>query len=157
MDEFEDIYNKYYNKILYYLLSLCKNTKLAEDLTQEVFFKTLLFVANNKNTYICFSWFVKVSHNVFIDYIRKNSVELRISDQNPIPEIDLDLKIDVKNILDQLPTNYRILIVLKYKFNFTYSEIAKIMSCSESVIKASLFRARNKFKEVFQSYEKKST
>lgn len=38
---FEDIYKKYYSSLNKYLFSLTKNEDLAEELTQETFFKAL--------------------------------------------------------------------------------------------------------------------
>ena len=41
MIDFDDVYKRYFNYVYRYILSLCRNTGIAEDITQETFFKAL--------------------------------------------------------------------------------------------------------------------
>ena len=41
MAELEEVYSLYFKDVYRYALSLCKNETLAEELTQETFFKAL--------------------------------------------------------------------------------------------------------------------
>ena len=41
-EEYESICRKYYNRIYLFLLKMCANTELAEDLTQETFYQAIL-------------------------------------------------------------------------------------------------------------------
>lgn len=160
MDEFEKIYISYNKKVFYYLKNLCNNDKLAEDLTQEVFYKTLVYLSTSANINVGLSWLIKVAHNLFIDYIRKNKINIITLDNlvNVLEasSIDIDFKMDFEILLKSIPTKYRVLLLLNNYFSFTYAEMSSIMNCSESAIKASLFRARKKFKEVFKNYEERT-
>ena len=75
MDEFQRIYKENYKKIYYYLKNICRNDRLAEDLTQETFYKVLLYIYNGKALNVCTSWLIKIAHNIFIDFIRKSKVD----------------------------------------------------------------------------------
>ena len=41
MTDFNDIYAQYFRDVYRYVFSLCKNETIAEDVTQEAFFKAL--------------------------------------------------------------------------------------------------------------------
>ncbi len=64
----DEIYQSYVNDIYYYLLSLCGNKHIAEDIMQETFLRA----------YLCFEdcsfdgikpWLFKVSYNSHIELI----------------------------------------------------------------------------------------
>lgn len=41
MVEFEEIYSQYFTDVYKYVLSLCRNEEIAEEVTQQTFFKAL--------------------------------------------------------------------------------------------------------------------
>ncbi|MGN0459475.1 MAG: hypothetical protein ACI4HL_01025 [Ruminococcus sp.] len=47
---FEEIYRQNYNIVYGYLINLCKNASLAEELTAQTFFKALILIPNKKQT-----------------------------------------------------------------------------------------------------------
>lgn len=161
MDEFEIIFKRDYKKIYFYLKNLsCNDSQLAEDLTQEVFYKVLLYILANTNTNhnISIKWMMKVAHNQFIDYIRKNKNNLyhlgNFAETSQTEAEDLDFKMDIEIILNKLPPKYKALIILRDYFSFTYEEISLILGCNEPSVKSAIFRARRKFKEVYEFYER---
>lgn len=48
MTEFERIYNQYFRDVHSFVLSLSRNEKIAEEITQETFFKALKASINSK-------------------------------------------------------------------------------------------------------------
>ncbi|MEG0578504.1 MAG: sigma factor, partial [Niameybacter sp.] len=46
MEKFEDIYEKYFLDVYKYVLSLSRNNHIAEEITQETFFKALKNIDN---------------------------------------------------------------------------------------------------------------
>jgi RNA polymerase sigma-70 factor (ECF subfamily) len=156
--EFQKLYEDNYRSVYYYIQNLCNDRTLAEDLTQEAFYRTLLFICADKGVKLCKSWLIKVAHNVFIDYLRKNRIDIN---SLPIDEVaktsisfDSSEKIDLIAILAKLPVRYRALIILKDHYGFSYEEISEIMNCSESTVKVTLFRARKRLEELYGKYER---
>ena len=41
MGAFEEVYRQYYRQVYFYVLGLCRNEHIAEEITQETFFKVL--------------------------------------------------------------------------------------------------------------------
>ena len=75
-DRFELIYREYFNKIKFYIRNLSSNESLAEDLAQDTFFKIMMYLTENTETSVTFTWVMKIAHNLFIDYVRKHKVKL---------------------------------------------------------------------------------
>jgi RNA polymerase sigma factor, sigma-70 family len=155
---FQKLYEDNYKSIYYYIRSLCNDRALAEDLTQEAFYNALLFICAGKDVKICKRWLVKVAHNVFIDYLRKNNIEIS---SGPLGEdfegsisFDSTNKLDLIDMLAKLPVRYRSLILLKDHYGFSYEEIAGIMNCSAGTVKVTLFRARKRLEELYGKYER---
>jgi RNA polymerase sigma-70 factor (ECF subfamily) len=154
MSEFENIYNKNYNIVFHYLQKLCNNHSLAEDLTQETFYNAYLYIVTNKHEITLHSsWFIKIAHNLFIDYLRKNKLTLHSYDIEKVQENTfvtyIDIKIDLENTFDKIPHKYKLIILMKDYFGFTYKEISNLLNSSVSSVKSLLSRARKKFRKEF--------
>lgn len=68
---FEDIYKKYYSSLNKYLFSLTKNEDLAEELTQETFFKALKNISKYDEKYKMLTWLCQIGKIHIIHYIKK--------------------------------------------------------------------------------------
>jgi RNA polymerase sigma-70 factor (ECF subfamily) len=159
MDKIQNIYEQNYKKVYYYLRNLCSNNEIAEDLAQETFYKMMLNASTNSNTDITVAWLIKVAHNVFVDYLRKNKLTLRELSENESTRncftSESNQRLDISDTLKKLPVRYKSLIILKDYFGFSYYEISEMLNCTPSAVKSALKRARKNFKEVYKAYEKK--
>lgn len=70
-DEFDDIFEQYFDRIYSYLLSLCHNEHLAEELTQETFFQILKSLPNYRGESSILTWMCQIAKNVRYQYLRK--------------------------------------------------------------------------------------
>ena len=72
MERIEDIYQRYYSKVLSYLLSRVRPPEEAEDVCSEVFEKVL----RGLNTYdesrgAISTWIYRIAHNAVLDHVRR--------------------------------------------------------------------------------------
>ncbi len=143
---FEEFYNNYH-KLVYYIAKDCLGDHLlAEDCVQEVF---LNFAKNfhnikdkiNDNS---IGYFVKiVSRNTAIDIYRKNKrhyrnvVDADVSDFFSLAEDEFDMcdQIMLKEAIDSLPDEIKIVFYLKYVCNYNGLEIAEMINISESLVR----------------------
>jgi RNA polymerase sigma-70 factor (ECF subfamily) len=54
-------------------------------------------------------------------------------------------------LLAKLSPDYRLVVVLRYWYDYSYTEIAKMTDTTESAVKSKLFRARRALAEMLES------
>ncbi len=153
MEGFERLYSENKKYIYYYLYKMCRQKELAEDLVQEAFYRALVHICGKNNVSITRSWLVKVAHNVFIDYLRKNKAKCDDFEKQEYrlkaTPVNKDMRINIQDALAGLPLRYRSIILLKDHYGYTYEEISEIIGCSLSTVKVTLHRARKRFREAY--------
>jgi RNA polymerase sigma-70 factor (ECF subfamily) len=102
------------------------------------------------------SWLFTVATNTMIDYCRKSSVRLEITPEEMPEKIDvsqdhmkifqqLEDKVLIRNILDQLSVKYQKILHLKFFAELSHIEIAEIMNISPNNVGVLVHRALGKF------------
>ena len=75
MEEFETIYNKYYKYVKQYVISLCFDEIIAEDITQEAFLKAFEKADKFKGDSRIETWLCSIAKNIFLSYKRRKKEE----------------------------------------------------------------------------------
>ncbi|HYX50233.1 MAG TPA: sigma-70 family RNA polymerase sigma factor, partial [Ktedonobacteraceae bacterium] len=87
----------------------------------------------------------------------KKTLENVNDEQRENAELDArDRQILIQEHLSQLPTKYRIVLILRHLQDMTYEEMAEILTMPIGTIKTHLFRARNLLKKRLQSLHRES-
>ena len=152
------IYEKYSKRLYLYLLSLCHNHQLAEDLMQETFIKA--FMSLEEVTDGVAQWLYKVAKNLFIDTLRKNK-NLVLEDEFDIKTISDDtdilkeLIVKEKNrrlyvAIQQLSIKERELITLYYFGELKQEEIAKQLGLTHGAVRTALSRIKRRLLKIME-------
>lgn len=155
----EEVYKTHMKDLYKYLLSLCRHPQTAEDLVQITFIKAYehLELYNGEKVR---PWLFRVAYNSYIDWYRKEKRLVQTDPQlmaacnkqvTPSPESDYIVKEKITTWLQavqQLPEKSKQVILLRDYYDFTYQDIAQILELSLTNVKVTLFRARQKIKEV---------
>ena len=75
MEEFESIYKKYYKYVKQYVISLCFDEMIAEDITQETFLKAFEKADKFKGDSRIETWLCAIAKNIFLSYKRRKKEE----------------------------------------------------------------------------------
>lgn len=137
--KFNKFYNLYKDEIFSYAYRILQNYDDAMDVVQEVFYKlykNLSKIDENKVK----NWLFKVCHNLIIDIFRKQKKTYDIEEFSE--SIEMKEKFDIEEFLKILPPNYREVIILKYIYNYQYSEISQILGINENTLKTWVRRAK---------------
>ena len=156
-DPLEKIYLNYKIEIFNYLYRSTLNKQLAEDLTQDTFLKAFKGFNQFRGNSSIKTWLFKIARNTYLNYIEKKSNKIEKSfdpiEFDIIDDTDnfsnLDERLLIRKILYQLPEKARTLIVLRDMNDLSYKEIADIIDETEGQLKIGIFRARQKFKELY--------
>lgn len=153
-------------------LRMTKNESDAEDLVQEAYVKAYRFWDKFEPGSNCRAWLFKIMTNIFInDYRSKSrapsSVNVDDIDDNLLyrhlanagsesnPERDLFAKIfddDVKKAIEELPEDFRLVVVLSFLEGFSYQEIAEIADLQLGTVKSRLHRGRKLLQKQLLDY-----
>lgn len=159
-DIIEQLFIEYYNELMLYMLSVCRDKHLAEDIVSEGFFKALMTADDDiKNVK---AWLITVCRNEYFTYCRKNkkTSAVELNESVPSSEISLLDKI-IKD--EEYRALYRTLLLLHeeqkevltlfYFSGMSVKEISVIIGKSEENVKVILHRARKKLKEILEVTE----
>jgi len=139
---------RYQKTIFNIMLRLTGDYETSRDLTQDVFVKAYEKLGSFNFRYRFFSWIYRMAINEAINYNKKFSGKK--SDENVDAYIDKvaenadgNLKMSLIHAeISTLKMEYRILVVLKYFCDFSYTEISEVTKVPERKVRSRLFSAR---------------
>lgn len=148
------------------MLSVCrmyiKDLQYAEDVMSKGFLKAFAQLKNFKFQGSFEGWLRKIMIRESIDFLRsQKKVEFPIDDfrihekPNEVEEMeDLGRVEEAQNLIDLLPSGYKMIFVMYEIEGYRHKEIAKLLSIAESTSKSQLFKARKCIAEAIQTKKK---
>jgi len=153
---------------------MTRNAEDAEDLVQEAYLKAYKYYDKFEEGTNFKAWLFKIMKNTFINNYRKKqqappqsdfadieeSFETQVSEEagqkkikNPEEELLQDvLDEDVQRAIDELPPDYRMVVLLADLENFSYKEIAEILDVPVGTVMSRLYRGRRLLEKVMLEY-----
>ena len=153
-NEFEAKYNEYGNMLYKIAFLYLGNASDTEDALQDVFTKYLCGKYKFKNTEHEKAWFIRVTQNKCLDYLKKSGRKNECIDDVTVTATykDEDLEQDVIAKVIALPEKYKSAIILFYYNDYTVEEISKTLKISKSAVKKRLQRGRDILKLELEDY-----
>lgn len=148
-------------------LRYVRNERDAEDLVQETLARAYAAWDHYQQGTNCRAWLFRILTNNFINDYRKNVKEQRwILAGEPIispsrrreardPEgtlLEGTLGDEVVQALNELPTDFKQVVIMADLQGKTYREISKTLSCPIGTVMSRLYRARRMLEEVLKDY-----
>ena len=153
-NEFEAKYNEYGNMLYKIAFLYLGNASDAEDVLQDVFTKYLCGRYKFKNHEHEKAWFIRVTQNKCLDYLKKSGRKNECIGDVPATATykDEDLEQDIISKVIALPEKYKSAIILFYYNEYTVEEISKTLKISKSAVKKRLQRGRDILKLELEDY-----
>lgn len=155
--DFEDIYDRFFKDVYLFVFAMSGNPAMAEDITQETFFKALKEIDNFKGDCSVKSWLCQIAKNSYIDDVRHKrrfeSVKESLSGAMPAEKdaesvvIRREEVISVYKALHCLEEPYKEVFGLRTLGELSYREIGNIFEKSESWARVTYHRAKLKIRE----------
>jgi RNA polymerase sigma-70 factor, ECF subfamily len=137
---------RYRTPLVNFLYRMVRNREQAEDLAQEVFIRVYRareeYVPSAKFT----TWLFRIALDAPVTADAEDGDERTLDVADKHPDIEQHLveearKEMIRHAIDKLPEKQRAAVLLHKYQELDYTEIAKILACSESALKSLLFRA----------------
>jgi RNA polymerase sigma-70 factor (ECF subfamily) len=154
-EAFTALVEKYKDPVFNVAYRMLGNPTEAEDVAQEAFVRAYTQLRTYKDTHRFSTWLLSIASHLAIDQIRRRrflALPLEnvpflewIADVGPGPEqsaLQGEASDEMQQILNKLPTKYRMVLVLRYWYDLSYEEIAQMLSLTPALVKARLHRAR---------------
>ena len=158
MAAFQELVDKYKQKVYYMALDMTGNHHDAEDLSQEVFMKVYVSIKDFRGDAKLTSWLYRIAMNLCIDKSRRKRLKMVELDdkihEKPAPGLSPDVaiqsqatQVQIQQALSKLPPRQRSIFVMRHYNELMLREIAEALGISEGTVKAQLFRAIQKLQK----------
>ena len=165
---FEALVRKYQQTILNLSYHYLGYQRDFEDVAQKIFTKIYFSLPKFDNRRPFFPWLYRIAVNQCYDELRRMrrlkvrtfselSMEETNSIENLISQPETSLASDeerrgmfalLQKMLEQLPDQQRMAIVLRDIEDFPYSKMAEMLNCTEQAARLKVFRARSRLKSL---------
>ncbi|HSB00083.1 MAG TPA: sigma-70 family RNA polymerase sigma factor [Anaerolineales bacterium] len=155
---FASLFERYFQSVYNYALSLSNDPATAEDLTQEAFIKAHTHLPGFKPPWNFRSWIFRMTRNLFLDLMRGRHEADSFDDVPPIsapepsPEshvIASEATRRVRRALERLSVRNKEVLVLREVHGLSYAEIAEVLDTTQPYVKTLLARSRAQFQDAY--------
>ena len=164
---FESLVKMHEKNVYNLALKLMKNREDALDASQDAFLKAWISIKSFRGESKFSAWLYRLTYNTCLDVIRKakkgeiisltsNDEEeevVDVKDNAPTPEeaaVKKETQQTVRDAVDNLPEEYRQIIIMREFTGLSYAEIAECTGLNEGTVKSRLSRARIKLAEMLR-------
>ncbi|EHI78789.1 hypothetical protein HMPREF9093_00964 [Fusobacterium sp. oral taxon 370 str. F0437] len=141
--DFDDIYEEYFDRVYYKVLSVVKNNDDAEDICQETFISVYKNLSKFREESNIYTWIYRIAINKTYDFFKKRKVEFEINDDVlSLPEdINFDTKVILQEKLKLISEKEREIVILKDIYGYKLKEIAEMKNMNLSTVKSVYYKA----------------
>jgi len=155
MPDFEMVYRRYFQTVYRYLLSLCRDAALAEEITQAAFFKALKKIGTFREDCAVESWLIGIARNLYFDHCRRQKHRKAEPLQAELADHTAELSPEAifcqsetagifHRLLHALPEPYKEVFMLRVYGEMRFAAIAGLFHKTESWARVTYYRAKEK-------------
>lgn len=155
MNDIEKAYTQHAKDVYRYLLSLSHDEDLAEELTQETFFRAMRTIGSYDGSCKLSVWLCQIGRHLWYQWLEKHSKrkQVELTDEIPgedSPEKAVLLRMDktaLYQAVHRLPEPMREVVHMRLTGEFSFAEIGGILGKSENWARVTFYRAKKKMME----------
>ncbi|GAB6991918.1 RNA polymerase sigma factor [Paenibacillus pini] len=152
MQDTEELYREYSTQVYKFVYSFCHNHLIAEEITQETFYRAMKSLHNYDGTCKVYVWLCQIAKHVWYQELdkqnKRQTVELEESmldtaatESNFIFAQD---KMDLFKQLHLLDPNTKEVMYLRLTGEFSFREIGEILGRDETWARVTFYRGKQK-------------
>lgn len=149
--DFDHVYQLYFSDVFAYLRSLSADQNIAEELTQETFFRALRAIDHFDGRKDIRAWLFTIAKHIYIDHCRKEQHRAGEPPDEALPapgpsftEIltDRDTAYRVHQFLHQMKEPYKEVFSLRIFGELSFEQIANLFGKSPGWARVTYYRAK---------------
>lgn len=156
---FTVLLEKHRASVIHFLYRMVQDQSVSEELAQEVFLRVYRSRETYEPTARFTTWLFRIATHLALNWLRDGKSERgqerlddtaadgparEVADLAPSVEQEMVYQVKVEEVrraVAALPAKQRAAVLMHKYEEMEYSQIAKVLSCSESAVKSLLFRA----------------
>ena len=155
MEDFEAIYIQHFDDVYKYVFSLCRNDAVAEEITQEAFFRAMEHIDRFEGKCRLYVWLCQIAKNTFLTYVKKqkhyvSETDIDLSEQlEPSFEsvfLDKETAWKLHKLLHHLDEPYKEVFSLRVFGELPFSKIGELFGKSDSWARLVFYRAKKELR-----------
>ena len=146
---FDQLLKRHKARLFNFILSMVKDSDLADDIFQETFVKAIVTIRQGRYNYQgkFIAWIYRIARNLIIDSYRQDKVENQLStdDENGVnllnrsefsegtvedTLIGMQIEEDLRALVTELPESQRQVVDMRFYQNLSFKEIAALTGVS---------------------------
>ena len=162
--DIEKLYREYFTPVYRYTLSLVHDPDMAEEITQETFFRALKKINDYRGEASLKVWLCQIARNLSFDSLKRQSKTTALTKHDDDESDDYELPagsesdpeeqllrkqtaMKIHRILHDLKEPYKEVFQLRTFGDLSFAEIGELFSKSESWARVTYYRSRMMIKE----------
>jgi len=140
------------NSLFRFLLFLCQDANLAQDLCQDTYVYVLQHIGSLKKESSFQTWLFLIAKNKLFDHRRSRKNQPHSEIESAFRELSApsrELLIQTREVFSQLSEEDRLVLLLIDLEGRSYAEASEVIGISEPALVSRLHRARCRFHELF--------
>ena len=141
------LFDQHYPRLYRFFYTRVPSPQQAEDLASEVFLQAFRSADKFRWQGKPFeAWLFGIAKHVLASFYRSRRVEVGLRAENEPALRDQYAAVEIRNVLEQLPTAYRTALELRFIVGLSGDEAAEAMGRSHGAFRSLLFRAVRAFR-----------
>lgn len=152
MEDYQQIYSLYFQDVYKYMLALSRDPGLAEEITQETFFKAIKSLDSFQGQCRLYVWLCQIAKNTYRTYLKKrrepeSGEEEAFAGSLEEMMLDKESAFQIHQALHNLPEPYKEVFSLRVLGELPFRQIGLLFGKTENWARVTYHRARLKIKE----------
>lgn len=151
---FEQIYRLYFRDVYAFMLSLSHNETIAEEITQETFYKALQNIEQYKEKCKMNVWLCQIAKNTYFTYLEKQKrLQPELTEQQDDKSVEQQFLKKEKafylhQLLHRLDEPYKEVFTLRVFGELPFAQISQLFGKTESWARVTFHRAKQKIQQM---------
>lgn len=155
MEDFEAIYIQHFDSVYKYVFSLCGNETIAEEITQEAFYRAMEHIDKFEGKCKLYVWLCQIAKNTFLTYAKKQKRYVSETDVDLPQQIEPSFEREILDketvwklhkLLHGLSDPYKEVFSLRVFGELPFSQIGELFGKSDSWARLIFYRAKKELR-----------
>ena len=161
--DIDNVYREHAQAVYLYVLSLCHDPHLAQDLTEDTFLRAMRTLSSWKGDCALLTWLCTIARNQYLSHCRKKKrrPEEMLPDElsasgDASPEQSLlreESYLALMRRIHALEPDAREVVYLRVMGEMTFRQIGQVMNRTENWARVTFYRAKERLRKEMERHE----